>query len=173
MLEIVRLDFISSIEIVKLADLIKTSQYDSPSKVFRSFLIILIAIGFEIVRLYNWIRFLLYLYKTICWNLQCIHEFEVVIWFLLIPFRFLVFVKTSAEAETETVVVWDMEGCPIPDGLNPGMVSQNIKAALVNAGYHGAVSINAVADDTSSLVTATADEFESAGVNLTLVPEGE
>ncbi|CAA7052613.1 unnamed protein product [Microthlaspi erraticum] len=77
---------------------------------------------------------------------------------------------TSEVAEAETIVIWDIEGCPIPDGLNPSMVSQNIKTALVNAGYHGAVSINAVADDTTSHVTA--DEFESAGVKLTLVPEG-
>ncbi|KAG7560350.1 NYN domain limkain-b1-type [Arabidopsis thaliana x Arabidopsis arenosa] len=41
----------------------------------------------------------------------------------------------------KTAVFWDIEDCPVPDGLNAVDATNNIKNALKNAGFNGEVSI--------------------------------
>ncbi|CAA7033280.1 unnamed protein product [Microthlaspi erraticum] len=64
-------------------------------------------------------------------------------------------------AEAKTCVFWDIEDCPIPDGLNPEMVAKNIKSALVKKGYLGEVTIWAYGDKYQ-----TQDYYQSAGIKL-------
>ncbi|KAL9833090.1 putative NYN domain, limkain-b1-type, meiosis regulator and mRNA stability factor 1 [Arabidopsis thaliana] len=42
---------------------------------------------------------------------------------------------TSENAETKVGVFWDVEECPVPDGVEPSVVCENIKLALENKGY--------------------------------------
>ncbi|CAH2063288.1 unnamed protein product [Thlaspi arvense] len=64
-------------------------------------------------------------------------------------------------AEAKTGVFWDMEDCPIPEGLDPGSVYRNIKSALANNGYGGEVTICAFGDKNQ-----IPGYFESAGIEL-------
>uniref|UniRef100_M4CY59 Folylpolyglutamate synthase n=1 Tax=Brassica campestris TaxID=3711 RepID=M4CY59_BRACM len=51
--------------------------------------------------------------------------------------------------ETKTCIYWNLEDCPIPEGLNPDLIYENIKSALESKGYDvggGDMSINAYAD---------------------------
>ncbi|VVB06464.1 unnamed protein product [Arabis nemorensis] len=69
----------------------------------------------------------------------------------------------SSYAEAKTGVFWDIEDCPIPNGLDPVSVSQNIKSALANQGYRGEVSINAYKEKKT-----IRNDFELAGINLVI-----
>ncbi|CAH2080179.1 unnamed protein product [Thlaspi arvense] len=62
----------------------------------------------------------------------------------------------------ETGILWDIEGCPIPNGLCPGSIRRNIKLALENMGYHGEISSITVYYDTN----LNPDDFESVGIKL-------
>ncbi|XP_020881321.1 uncharacterized protein LOC110228373 [Arabidopsis lyrata subsp. lyrata] len=47
----------------------------------------------------------------------------------------------------KTVVFWDMEDCPIPDGLDAHAVKDNIRMGLKEKGYHGYIeSVSAYGD---------------------------
>lgn len=37
--------------------------------------------------------------------------------------------------ETKVAVFWDVEECPVPDGVEPSVVCENIKLALEKKGY--------------------------------------
>ncbi|CAH2080177.1 unnamed protein product [Thlaspi arvense] len=62
----------------------------------------------------------------------------------------------------ETGILWDIEDCPIPNGLCPGSIRKNIKLALENMGYHGEISSITVYYDTN----LNPDDFESVGIKL-------
>uniref|UniRef100_A0A0D3AU59 NYN domain-containing protein n=2 Tax=Brassica oleracea TaxID=3712 RepID=A0A0D3AU59_BRAOL len=47
----------------------------------------------------------------------------------------------------DTGVFWDIAYCPIPGGLGPEKIYQNIKLALKNMGYYGKLSIFAYGDE--------------------------
>ncbi|CAH2065784.1 unnamed protein product [Thlaspi arvense] len=72
----------------------------------------------------------------------------------------------NEEDEAKTCVFWDMEDCPIPEGLNPHSVYRNIRAALANKGYRGEVTITAYGDKNQ-----IPGYFESAGISL--IPAGD
>ncbi|KAL1198731.1 hypothetical protein V5N11_002993 [Cardamine amara subsp. amara] len=44
-------------------------------------------------------------------------------------------------AKSETMVWWDINSCPIPDGYDAGRVSPSIESALKNLGYSGPITI--------------------------------
>ncbi|CAA7033283.1 unnamed protein product [Microthlaspi erraticum] len=69
-------------------------------------------------------------------------------------------------SEAKTCVFWDIEDCPIPDGLDPESVAKNIKSALVKKGYLGEVTIWAYGDKYQ-----IQDYYQSAGIKL--LPEGD
>lgn len=46
----------------------------------------------------------------------------------------------------KTAVFWDMEDCPLPDGLNAVEVSRNIRKALKKLNYEAKASIYAYGD---------------------------
>ena len=50
----------------------------------------------------------------------------------------------------KTFVLWDVEVCPIPDGLGPHDVFSNIKRVLMDNGYSGDVSTTPYTDLTKS-----------------------
>ncbi|ESQ47231.1 hypothetical protein EUTSA_v10027969mg [Eutrema salsugineum] len=64
-------------------------------------------------------------------------------------------------SEAKTCVFWDMEDCPIPNGLNPESVYRNIRTALASKGYRGEVTIWAYGDKNQ-----IPGYFESAGIKL-------
>ncbi|CAA7057724.1 unnamed protein product [Microthlaspi erraticum] len=64
----------------------------------------------------------------------------------------------------ETGVFWDLDGCPIPDGLSPLSISANIKLALENIGYTGNMSIVAYSVEKQSQEQEV--EFGSAQIML-------
>ncbi|CAH2080178.1 unnamed protein product [Thlaspi arvense] len=68
---------------------------------------------------------------------------------------------SSKFSTAETSVLWDIEGCPVPNGLCPDLISKNIKSALENMGYIGEVSITVYYD-----TNLNPDDFESAGIKL-------
>ncbi|VVB06465.1 unnamed protein product [Arabis nemorensis] len=69
---------------------------------------------------------------------------------------------TSENAEPiKTGVLWDVEDCPILNGLDPKSIYENIKSALENQGYHGEVSITAYREK-----KPIRNDFELAGINL-------
>lgn len=47
----------------------------------------------------------------------------------------------------DTGVFWDIAYCPIPSGLDPETIYQNIKQALKDMGYYGKLSIFAYGDE--------------------------
>ncbi|ANM63428.1 hypothetical protein ISN45_At03g049710 [Arabidopsis thaliana x Arabidopsis arenosa] len=56
----------------------------------------------------------------------------------------------SGFAGGKTFVLWDVEVCPIPDGLGPHDVFSNIKRVLMDNGYRGDVSTTPYTDLTKS-----------------------
>ncbi|CAH2047972.1 unnamed protein product, partial [Thlaspi arvense] len=71
-------------------------------------------------------------------------------------------------AAAKTDVFWDIDDCPIPDDLDPEMISQNIRSALKDKAYLGEVSISAYGD-----TNQIQGEFCSAGITPIHVPAGE
>ncbi|VVB06376.1 unnamed protein product [Arabis nemorensis] len=67
----------------------------------------------------------------------------------------------SKYAGAKTGVFWDIEDCPIPNGLDPVSVYRNIKTALANQGYRGEVTIKAFKEKKT-----IRNDFELAGINL-------
>ncbi|CAH2063399.1 unnamed protein product [Thlaspi arvense] len=63
--------------------------------------------------------------------------------------------------QSMTCILWDMEDCPIPEGLDPASVYENIQSALANNGYGGEVTIHAIGDKNQ-----IPGYFESAGIEL-------
>ncbi|CAA7033275.1 unnamed protein product [Microthlaspi erraticum] len=68
---------------------------------------------------------------------------------------------SSKYAEAKTCVFWDIEDCPIPDGLDPEMVAKNIKSALAKRGYLGELTIWVYGDKYQ-----IQDYYQSAGIEL-------
>lgn len=68
---------------------------------------------------------------------------------------------------SNTAVFWDMEDCPIPDGLTAVVVSRNIRSALADAGFDGTVAIYAYGDMNQT------QGLESAGIVPKHLPAGE
>ncbi|VVB05820.1 unnamed protein product [Arabis nemorensis] len=51
---------------------------------------------------------------------------------------------TTESSIAKTGIFWNIEDCPIPEGLNPRNILENIKSSLTNEGYvHGEVSVRA------------------------------
>ncbi|XP_056867023.1 uncharacterized protein LOC108837684 [Raphanus sativus] len=76
---------------------------------------------------------------------------------------------SSKYSEAKIGVFWDVKECPIPTGLDPSSVYQNIKSALAKKGYHGEVTITPYCD--RNQFPDGPDDFESAGMKL--VPAGD
>ncbi|CAA7033277.1 unnamed protein product [Microthlaspi erraticum] len=68
---------------------------------------------------------------------------------------------SSKYAEAKTCVFWDIEDCPIPDGLDPEMVAKNIKTALAKRGYLGELTIKVYGDKYQ-----VEEYYQSAGIEL-------
>ncbi|CAA7033278.1 unnamed protein product [Microthlaspi erraticum] len=68
---------------------------------------------------------------------------------------------SSKYAEAKTCVFWDIEDCPIPDGLDPEMVAKNIKSALAKRGYLGELTIKVYGDKYQ-----VQEYYQSAGIEL-------
>ncbi|VVB05567.1 unnamed protein product [Arabis nemorensis] len=69
--------------------------------------------------------------------------------------------STTIYAEAKTGVFWDVEDCPILNGLDPASISQNIKSALANQGYRGEIEIKAYKEKKT-----IRNDFQLAGINL-------
>lgn len=80
----------------------------------------------------------------------------------------IVLIVSLNVAEAKIGVFWDVKECPIPTGLDPSSVYQNIKSALAKKGYHGEVTITPYCD--RNQFPDGPDDFESAGMKL--VPAG-
>ncbi|CAH2058624.1 unnamed protein product [Thlaspi arvense] len=54
----------------------------------------------------------------------------------------------ATQREVKTLVVWDINGCPIPDDYDPRLVGRRIESALKNSGFsrHGPLTITAIGD---------------------------
>ncbi|CAH2059339.1 unnamed protein product [Thlaspi arvense] len=48
--------------------------------------------------------------------------------------------------EEKLLVLWDINGCPIPDGFDPRLVGPRIESALKKSGYSGPLTITAIGD---------------------------
>ncbi|KAL0731238.1 hypothetical protein Bca4012_027332 [Brassica carinata] len=59
----------------------------------------------------------------------------------------------------DTGVFWDIAYCPIPNGLGPEKIYQNIKLALKDMGYYGKVSIFAYGDENHN-----PEDIETGGI---------
>lgn len=71
--------------------------------------------------------------------------------------------------EPKTGVFWNIEDCPIPDGLDPHKIFENIKSNLLNHSFdHGEVTTKAYYDSSNRSV----DELSSLGY-ITLEPRDE
>ncbi|KFK44921.1 hypothetical protein AALP_AA1G320000 [Arabis alpina] len=68
---------------------------------------------------------------------------------------------TSKYAGDKIGVLWDVEDCPILNGLDPKSIYENIKSALANQGYHGEVEITAYKEK-----EPIRNDFELAGIKL-------
>ncbi|KAH9287668.1 hypothetical protein KI387_031785, partial [Taxus chinensis] len=71
----------------------------------------------------------------------------------------------------KTSVWWDLEKCPVPSGVDPHAIAQNISSALTNCGFKGAVSITAFGD-THALSPNIQRALSSTGIALQHVPSG-
>ncbi|CAH8269335.1 unnamed protein product [Arabidopsis lyrata] len=75
---------------------------------------------------------------------------------------------TSENAETKVGVFWDVEECPVPDGMEPSMVCENIKLALEKKGYRPCnVSIRVYGEKTNKFK----DDFLLA--DIMFLPAGD
>ncbi|XP_023633837.1 uncharacterized protein LOC17880509 [Capsella rubella] len=50
----------------------------------------------------------------------------------------------QAKQEPKTMVWWDINSCPVPDGYDASMVAQSIELALKKAGHTGPLTITAI-----------------------------
>lgn len=57
---------------------------------------------------------------------------------------------------------WDIEDCPIPDGLSPSDVEDNIAMALSDKGYSGSIKLNSVFGDFRDTIS---DDFAGFCIN--------
>lgn len=74
-------------------------------------------------------------------------------------------------SNVKTSVWWDLENCPVPNGVNPHAIAQNISAALSKHDYRGPVSISAFGD-THNLPANIQHALSSTGIALNHVPAG-
>ncbi|CAF2072341.1 unnamed protein product [Brassica napus] len=51
---------------------------------------------------------------------------------------------TPEYATSETLVWWDMDSCPLPNGYDPSRLGPRIDTELKNLGYNGPLTIIAV-----------------------------
>ncbi|XP_010522869.1 PREDICTED: uncharacterized protein LOC104801327 isoform X2 [Tarenaya hassleriana] len=72
-------------------------------------------------------------------------------------------------AAAKTSVWWDIENCPVPNGLDANGVAQNISLALVKMNYFGPFSISAYGD-TNRIPYSAQQALYSSGVALFHVP---
>lgn len=71
----------------------------------------------------------------------------------------------------KTSVWWDLENCPVPNGVDPHAIAQNISSALSKHDYRGPVSISAFGD-THCLPANIQHALSSTGIALNHVPAG-
>ncbi|BAB08896.1 unnamed protein product [Arabidopsis thaliana] len=50
----------------------------------------------------------------------------------------------EAKQEPKTMVWWDINSCPVPDGYDARMVAHSIESELKKAGYPGPLTITAI-----------------------------
>lgn len=60
---------------------------------------------------------------------------------------------------------WDLEDCPIPEGLSPDSIHAKIKKALENKGYGGALSIRAYGEK-ETFPDELLDKYRNAGIAI-------
>lgn len=71
----------------------------------------------------------------------------------------------------KTSVWWDLENCPVPNGVDPHAIAQNISSALSKHDYRGPVAISAFGD-THCLPANIQHALSSTGIALNHVPAG-
>lgn len=74
-------------------------------------------------------------------------------------------------SNVKTSVWWDLENCPVPSGVNPHAIAQNISTTLSKHDYKGPISISAFGD-THSLPANVQHALSSTGIALNHVPAG-
>jgi len=74
-------------------------------------------------------------------------------------------------SNVKTSVWWDLENCPVPSGVDPHAIAQNISSALSKHDYRGPVSISAFGD-THNLPAKIQHALSSTGIALNHVPAG-
>ena len=72
-------------------------------------------------------------------------------------------------AASKTVAFWDMDDCPIPDGLDALTFRKNINTALWKQGFEGGVDITAFGDFCK---TETSKDFSRPNQDLSLSQDG-
>ncbi|XP_023646009.1 uncharacterized protein LOC17874409 [Capsella rubella] len=75
---------------------------------------------------------------------------------------------TEEEARAATTVFWDIMKCPVPDGLNPGLVLPCIRRFLDRNGYRGPLTVTAFGK-LSDVPTEILRQVYSSGISLSIV----
>ncbi|XP_010436756.1 PREDICTED: uncharacterized protein LOC104720565 [Camelina sativa] len=80
----------------------------------------------------------------------------------------------KAKQEPKTMVWWDINSCPVPDGYDASMVAQSIESALKKAGYTGPLTITAIGNlkHTLKRTPGVLPAISSSGILLKHVPDG-
>ncbi|KAL9812572.1 putative NYN domain, limkain-b1-type, meiosis regulator and mRNA stability factor 1 [Arabidopsis thaliana] len=80
----------------------------------------------------------------------------------------------EAKQESKTMVWWDINSCPVPDGYDARMVAQFIKSELKKAGYPGPLTITAIGNlkHTLKRTPGVLQAISSTGIFLKYVPDG-
>ncbi|CAH2061365.1 unnamed protein product [Thlaspi arvense] len=73
---------------------------------------------------------------------------------------------TQRLSEEKTFVLWDINGCPIPDGVDPRQVRRRIESALKKSGYSGRLTITAIGDLRQTPGDNVLRELSSTGIAL-------
>ncbi|CAH2058869.1 unnamed protein product [Thlaspi arvense] len=93
---------------------------------------------------------------------RCLSDFHLVVmqeWDLLDEL-----IMHKDKKDNKTLVLWDINSCPIPDGYDSRLVRSRIESAAKDSGFSGSLTITAISDLTHTPDDKVLRELSSAGI---------